>query len=156
METLQRAMHQLSDYRIDETLGPSSQPLRTLYAFQSPDRLSYQLSTGGETVIIGSVRYSRSTPTERWVAETTLPIHVPDFAWDSGPIQDARVVDAGEPGGEQVVSFFDAPYGSPVWFRLVVDGQGLARQTEMRARGHFMDQRYFDFDAAFSIAPPVV
>jgi len=156
VETLQRAMHQLSDYRIDETLGPSSQPLRTLYAFQSPDRLSYQLSTGGETVIIGSVRYSRSTPTERWVAETTLPIHVPDFAWDSGPIQDARVVDAGEPGGEQVVSFFEAPYGSPVWFRLVVDGQGLARQTEMRARGHFMDQRYFDFDAAFSIAPPVV
>src|SRR5260370_11562159 len=77
-------MHQLSDYRIDETLGPSSQPLRTLYAFQSPDRLSYQLSTGGETVIIGSVRYSRSTPSERWVAESTLPINVPDFAWDSG------------------------------------------------------------------------
>ena len=156
MQTLQRAMHQLNAYRVDETLGPSSQPLRTLYAFQSPDRLSYQLSTGGETVIIGSCRYSRSTPTERWVAESTLPIHVPDFAWDSGPIQNAAVVDAGEPGGEQVVSFFEAPYGSPVWFRLVVDGQGLVRQAEMRARGHFMDQRYFDFDAAFSIVPPVV
>ncbi len=155
-QTFQRAMHQLNAYRIDETLGPSSLPLRTLYAFQSPDRLTYQLSTGGETVIIGSVRYSRSTPTERWLVESTLPIHVPDFAWDSGPIQDARVVDAGEPGGEQVVSFFEAPYGSPVWFRLVAGGQGLVRQAEMRARGHFMDQRYFDFDAAFSIVPPVV
>jgi len=39
---------------------------------------------------------------------------------------------------------------------LVVDGQGLVHQAEMRARGHFMDQRYFDFDAAFSIVPPVV
>ncbi len=156
MQTVQRAMHQLSAYRIDETLGPASQPLRTLYAFQSSDRLSYQLSTGGETVIIGSVRYSRSTPTGRWVAEVTLQVKVPDFAWDSGPIQDASIVDAGEPGGEQVVSFFEAPYGSPVWFNLVVDRQGLVRQAEMRARGHFMDQRYFDFDAAFSIVPPVV
>src|SRR5260370_17734808 len=111
--------------------------MRTLDAFQSPDRVSYQLSTGVETVIIGSVRYSRSTPTERWGAESTLPIHVPDFAWDSGPIQNATVVDAGEPGGEQVVSFFEAPYGSPVWFNLVVDCQALVRHPEMRSRGHF-------------------
>src|SRR5260370_5261007 len=104
-------MHQLSDYRIDETLGPSSQPLRTLYAFQSPDRLSYQLSTGGETVIIGSVRYTRATPTERWVAESTLPIHVPDFAWDSGPIQDPRGVHAGGPVRDQVGSVFEDPSG---------------------------------------------
>lgn len=122
----------------------------------APDRLSYQLSTGGETVIVGTVRYSRSTPTGRWVVEGTLPIRVPDFAWDSGPIQDARIVDASGPGSEQVVSFFEAPYGSPVWFRLFIDGQGLVRQAEMRARGHFMDDRYFDLDAGFSIVAPVV
>ena len=156
VQALQRAMHQLSAYRIDQTLGPASRPLRTLYAFQSPDRLSYQLSTGGETVIVGTVRYSRSTPTGRWVVEDTLPIRVPDFAWDSAPIQDATIVDASGPGGEQVVSFFEAPYGSPVWFRVIVDGQGLVRQAEMRARGHFMDDRYFDLDAGFSIVPPVV
>ncbi len=156
VQMLQRAMHQLHAYRIDETLGPASRPLRTLYAFQSPDRLSYQLSTGGETVIVGTVRYSRSTPTGRWVVEDTLPIRVPDFAWDSAPIQDATIVDASGPGGEQVVSFFEAPYGSPVWFRVIVDGQGLVRQAEMRARGHFMDDRYFDLDAGFSIVPPVV
>jgi len=156
VQTLQRAMHQLSGYRIRETLGPASQPLRTMYAFQAPDRLSYQLSTGGQTVIIGAVRYSRSTPTGRWMAEATLPVKVPVFAWDSGPIQDARIVDAGEPGGVQVVSFFEAPYGSPAWFRIVVDDHGLVHQADMRARGHFMDDQYFDFDAAFSIVPPVV
>src|SRR5260370_26769677 len=65
VQTLQRAMHQLSDYRIDETLGPAMQPLRTLYAFQSPDRLSYQLSTGGAPGVIGTGRDARSTPSQR-------------------------------------------------------------------------------------------
>jgi len=156
VQTLQRTMHQLSSYRIDETLEPSSLPLRTAYAFQSPDRVRYQLSTGGETVIVGSARYSRSTVTGRWVAEATLPVKVPNFAWDSGVILNATIVDAHEPGAEQVVTFFEAPYGSPVWFRLVVDEKGLVHEAKMRARGHFMDQRYFDFNGAFSILPPAV
>ncbi len=155
VQTLQRAMHQLSNYRIDETLGPGSTPLRTTYAFQAPDRLSYQLSTGGQTVIVGAIRYSRSSPTGRWVTEATLPVKVPDFAWDSAPPQDATILDASGPGSEQVVSFFEAPFGSPVWFRLLVDSKGLVHQAEMRARGHFMDHRYFDLNAGFSIAPPV-
>ena len=107
-------------------------------------------------MIVGSVRYSRSTPSGRWIVEATLPVRVPEFAWDSGPIQDARIVDASGPGAEQVISFFEAPYGNPVWFRLVFDGQGLIRQAEMRARGHFMDHRYFDLNAGFSILPPAV
>lgn len=155
VQTLQRAMHQLSSYRIDETLGPASTPLRTAYAFQAPDRLSYQLSTGGQTVIVGTVRYSRSIPTGHWVTEATLPVKVPDFAWDSAPPQDVTIVDVSGPGGEQAVSFFEAPYGSPVWFRLFVDSNGLVHQAEMRARGHFMDHRYFDFDAGFSIVAPI-
>jgi hypothetical protein len=156
LQKLQRAMHQLSGYRIDETLEPASQPLRTMYAFQAPDRLSYQLSTGGQTVIIGAIRYSRSTPTGRWLTEATLPVKVPDFAWDSAPPRDATIVDASGPGAKQVVSFFESPYGSPVWFRLFIDGKGLVRLAEMRARGHFMDDHYFDLDAGFSIVPPVV
>ena len=156
VQTLQRAMHQLSAYRIDETLWPASQPLRIMYAFQSPDRLSYQLSTGGQTVIVGSTRFSRSTPTGRWIVEATLPVKVPEFAWDSGPMQDARIVDESGPGAEQVVSFFEASNGTPVWFRLVVDSQGLVREAEMRARGHFMDHRYFDLNAGFSILPPAI
>jgi hypothetical protein len=76
---------------------------------------------------------------------------VPDFTWDSGLIQDARIVDASGPGDEQVISLFEARCGSPVWFRLFVDGQGLVRRAEMRARGHFMDDRDFDLDVGFSI-----
>lgn len=155
IQSVQQAMHKLNTYRLDETLGPARVPLQTMYEFQAPDRLSYQLSTGGQTVIVGSVRYSRSNPTRPWLAEATLPIKVPEFAWDSAPIQDARIVSATAPGGEQVVSFFEALYGSPVWFRLTVGGNGLVSHAEMRARGHFMDHRYFDLDGAFSILPPV-
>ena len=156
VRTMQRAMHNVTTYRIDEAVGPGSQPLRTSYAFQAPDRLRYQLSTGGETVIIGSVRYSRSTPTGNWTTEATLPVKVPDFAWDSGPIKNPRIAEASATTGDQVVSFYEAPYGSPVWFRIVVDGQGLVRQAEMRARGHFMDHRYYDLNSGPSILPPAV
>ena len=156
VRTMQRAMHNVTTYRIDEAVGPGSQPLRTSYAFQAPDRLRYQLSTGRETVIIGSVRYSRSTPTGNWTTEATLPVKVPDFAWDSSPIQDPRIAAASATTGDQVVSFYEAPYGSPVWFRIVVDGQGLVHQAEMRARGHFMDHRYYDLNSGPSILPPAV
>ena len=107
-------------------------------------------------MIIGSVRYSRSTPTGNWTTEATLPVKVPDFAWDSAPIKDPRIAAASATTGDQVVSFYEAPYGSPVWFRIVVDGQGLVHQAEMRARGHFMDHRYYDLNSGPSILPPAV
>lgn len=66
------------DYRIDETLEPASRPLRTMYSFQSPDRLSYQLSTGGQTVIVGGPLVTVDSD-RSWVA-ATLPVTVPEFA----------------------------------------------------------------------------
>ena len=154
IKSMQRAMHELRTYRIDETLGPAKVPLQTEYEFQAPDRLSYQLSTGGQTVIVGSVRYSRSNPSEVWSTAATLPVKVPEFAWDSAPIQNAFVTRSDQ-GEEKVISAFELLYGSPVWFRMTVGRDGFVSQAEMRARGHFMDHRYFDFDAAFSITPPV-
>lgn len=44
--------------------------------------------------------------------------------------------------------------GTPVWFRLWIDDRGLVRRAEMRAQGHFMDHRYYDFDAPVTIKPP--
>jgi hypothetical protein len=41
------------------------------------------------------------------------------------------------------------------WFRVWGDADGLARRAEMRAQGHFMDDRYYDFDALFTIEPPL-
>ncbi|MBW3603048.1 MAG: hypothetical protein KY434_10175, partial [Actinobacteria bacterium] len=54
-----------------------------------------------------------------------------------------------------VVSFFIDHSSGPIWYRLWVDDDGLARRAEMRARGHFMDHRYYDFGAPLTIRPPV-
>jgi hypothetical protein len=42
----------------------------------------------------------------------------------------------------------------PVWFRLWVDPQGYVHRAEMRAPGHFMDHRYYDYDVPITIQPP--
>jgi hypothetical protein len=42
----------------------------------------------------------------------------------------------------------------PVWFRLWIDSGGLVHRAEMRAPGHFMDHRYYGFDAPIAIRPP--
>jgi hypothetical protein len=57
-------------------------------------------------------------------------------------------------GALQVVSFYEALDGAPVWFELSVDGQGLVERAAMRAQAHFMTHRYYDFDAPLTIAPP--
>jgi len=51
-------------------------------------------------------------------------------------------------------AFFGPSDSAPIWFRLWVDADGLVRRAEMRAAGHFMDQRYGDFDAHLAIQAP--
>lgn len=54
----------------------------------------------------------------------------------------------------QILAFFADVNGSPIWYRLWVDAEGLVHRAEMRARGHFMDHRYSRFDIPVEIAPP--
>jgi hypothetical protein len=61
-----------------------------------------------------------------------------------------------EVGGVRArVLSFSGSGSIPIWFRLWVDDQGLVRKAEMRAQGHFMDHRYFAFDAPLEIERPV-
>jgi hypothetical protein len=105
---------------------------------------------------------ARQADSGTWRAEdfgTSLP--VPSFVWDSpesgGTYVGAHVVGAETVDGVEthVLTFFlDLPQ-TPVWFRLWSDTSGLVRRASMRAQGHFMDQRYTDFDATVSIEPPI-
>ena len=157
VQTATRKMQQLHAYRIAETLGPARIPLHTDYELQAPDRLQYMLATGAETVFIGATRYSRDGPADQWKAEDSLPIRVPTLIWTQETIQGAWIIGVDEADGvpTQVVAFFEELDGGPIWFRLWVDGQGFVRRAELRARGHFMDHRYFDFDGAISIVAPI-
>jgi hypothetical protein len=161
-ERAQTRMHELQSYRLEEVLsaglGASS---HSIYAFVSPDSFTSQAIQEGEVttevVNIGGTRYLRRSPDAPWEKQTGGPSpDVPSLIWDYFlPPVAPRVIGAERVDGirTEVVAF--AGTGSlPIWFRLWVDDEGLVRRAEMRAQGHFMDHRYFDFDAPIDIEPP--
>jgi copper transport protein len=154
VDRLQRVMHALRTYRLDETLRPARVPLQVTYAFQAPDRLAYQVRGGGDTVIIGPEQFSRDGPDAAWHVASMPAVQVPDFIWDGSRAVAAHVLAAPTGGALQVVSFYESLDGVPVWFQLSVDGQGLVEQAAMRAQAHFMTHHYYDFDTPLTISPP--
>jgi copper transport protein len=153
---LEARMSGLRALRVYETLRPAPVPLVAKYAFEAPDRMSLDLSSGGESIIVGPVRYSRDGPAAQWKMEDALPVRAPAFPWDSGPVVAPTLLGVGEADGVpvQVVSVFNGTAETPVWMRVWVDGDSLVRRVEMRARAHIMDDRNYDFDAPIVIAAP--
>jgi hypothetical protein len=161
VQRAQRRMHELRSYRQIEVLSSGVGSSRSVYAFVAPDRFTSRYIQQGEvkteTIVIGGTRYLRRSPEAPWEKETGGPSpDVPTFVWDSFmPAVAPQIVGAERVEGvrTEVVAF--AGTGAlPIWFRLWVDGAGLVRKAEMRAQGHFMDHRYFAFDAPIEIEPP--
>lgn len=164
VERMRERMRRVRTLRFEELLGPAEGVpggrLRTEYEMQAPDRLRYEISSGAAAVWIGTTRWLRDQPNGAWRGEEagiTLP--VPSFVWDPPAVRQlvaARVLGTAEVDrvNTQILAFFSEAGSLPVWFRVWVDADGLARRAEMRAPGHFMDHRYSDFDAPFSIEPP--
>lgn len=157
---METRMHTLRTFRLQESLGPIQPPVRATYEFQAPDRIHYEIENGNALIWIGPARYLKEGPTGAWQPEDAgFSLRVPQFIWDVSPAPDfvaphllgEESVD-GTP--TQIVSFFEQSGSQPVWFRLWIDPDGLVRRAQMRAQAHFMDHRYYDFDAPFSIEPP--
>lgn len=158
LEVMRTRMGRLRAYRIEEVLRPADPPIRTLYSFASPDRMRIESSTGFEVVSIGTTQFRRERGAASWeVSENAPAIRVPFFIWDTFPPSAARLLTRAAVEGidTQVVSFFAGESSTPIWFRLWVDSEGLVRKAEMRAQGHFMDHRYYDFDEPLAIERPV-
>jgi len=114
-------------------------------------------SGGSQMVWIGGTRYLRQGDGSWQVLHGGPPPVVPSFIWDFfRPFIDARILGrtAVEGVPTRVVTFFGKSGVTPLWFRLWVDREGLVRQAQMRAQGHFMDDRYYDFDQPILIEPP--
>lgn len=162
---MMRTMHSLDSYRLDESLTSGlGTTVRATYAFLAPDRYTSRVQQQGgetsETIVIGGTRYLRSSHEGPWEKQTGgPPLDVPSFIWDSfQPLTEPRVIGHERVAGLDTteVSFFGGTeQGTPVWFRLWIDDRGLVRRAEMRAQGHFMDHRYYDFDAPITIRPPM-
>ena len=154
-------MHGLSAYRMSEHLTSGIPPgLDATYAFRSPDRARIEVGGSSEQIFIGSTRYARDSTDAPWVVSRGAPpLSVPLFTWDSIlPWIDARVVGTAkvEHARTRIISFFAGTSDVPAWFRFWVAPDGRILREQMRAPGHFMDHRYFDFNGPIRIDPPVV
>ena len=141
-----------------EELSSGKGSIRSDYAFVAPDRARIDVEDRSTTVFVGGTRYLREGTGPWQVQRNSPPLSVPIFIWDSfRPWVDPWIVGSKRVDGRpaRVLSFFGSSGGTPAWFRLWIGGDGLVLQAQMRAQGHFMDQRYGDFDAPIQIqAPP--
>ena len=154
-------MAALTSYRLDEELTSGlGTTVRSTYAFVAPSSFeSHTVETGSSfsTVWIGDTRYTREGE-GAWKVEQGAPaVPVPTYIWDSfRPYRDVQILGSARVDGVHTteLAFAGGEQDLPVWFRFWIDGKGLVHRAEMRAPGHFMDHRYYDFDAPITIQPP--
>jgi copper transport protein len=153
-------MHRLSSYRMSEELSSGLAEVFARYRFQAPNLARIDVQGGSSSVFIGTTRYVRQEPGAPWRVERDAPsLPVPRFTWDAfRPWHDAHALGSEPVANERtgVIAFFGSSGDLPVWFRLWVAADGRVLRADMRAPGHFMDQRYFAFDRPNSIEPPDV
>ncbi len=159
LDRAQQRIHQLTTYRLYETLSSGlGTTIPATYEYQAPNRLRSVVSGRSESIWIGTDRYTRDHPGGPWQLEKGgPPIPVPSFIWDYfKPFVDPRMLGQATVDGVRttIVSFTDGQKGTPIWFRLWIDPEGLVRRAEMRAPGHFMNDRYYDLDKPFTISAP--
>lgn len=154
---MQERMHDLQTYRLEETLSSGRATVRANYAFEAPDRMRITVDSGSDRILVANREWSRRRPQAPWKEELGIKPKVPRFVWDSGGDPMAPRILGQSPVKENrstILSFFGGSGGTPIWFRLWIDDDGLVHRAEMRAQGHFMGHRYFAFDAPFEIVPP--
>jgi hypothetical protein len=155
------AMARLSSYRLEENLTSGlGTTVHTTYAFSAPDSFASELEEPGgifRTIWIGDTRYTREDDKPWEIDRGSSAPPVPTYIWDSfEPYRDVRIVGQEIVAGVRTteIAFVGGTSDLPVWFRLWTDAGGLVHRAEMRAPGHFMDHRYFDYDEPITIEPP--
>jgi len=159
LQQAQARIHQLRTYRLFETLSSGIATIASRYSFQAPNRME-SVVNDSRTVWVADTRYTRERPGDPWKVERGGPsIPVPTFIWDYfKPFVDPRIVGTEQVDGRRasLVSFFGGRrQDTAIWFKLWVDPRGLVLRAHMRAIGHFMNDRYYDFDAPLQIQAPV-
>jgi len=158
LDRMQQRMHELGTYKEDDSLNSGLAAIQSQYAFVAPDRMESSVNGQSQVIWIGTTRYLLDSPGGTWQVEQGGPsIPVPSFIWDYfKPFIAPRILGIQMADGHktQILAFYGQSGSTGVWFRLWVDAQGLVLQAQMRADGHFMDDRYYDFNAPITIQPP--
>jgi copper transport protein len=151
VDRLANVIHGLDSVSFFERLSSGTTSIETTWREAPPNRLTYAIHGGGQSVIIGTRRWDRQ-PGEKWVESAQTPLDLPAPPWQGQRVSNARVVSRN--GDSVVLAFFDAK-GGPAWFRVVVDSKTLRpRRLTMIAPAHFMHHRYYALGQRVRIVPP--
>lgn len=161
LRAAEKRMDELETLRYDEVFGPSDPPTTSTWEIVAPDRLHGVIDRQGdhrETLRIGDRRWRREGADGDWEGGEPggLQVTANRFIWEQDSRIAIRIVGDETLDGvpTRQVSFFLGEHRLAIWFRLWVDDAHLVRRAEMRAQGHFMDHRYYDFDDDIDIRPP--
>lgn len=152
-----RAMNRLSSLRERQTLGDGRTTVTTDYEYAAPDRLRLRNSAGGETIAAGARRFDRPAGGEwsagLWPDEGGYRWPKYDYARTATEVTILGREDVdGVPCW--VVAFFDPENNARFTF-WIGEADALVRRQTMLYTGHFMDSRFFDFNAPIAIEPPI-
>jgi hypothetical protein len=129
--------------------------LNTVWRSEAPNRLSYQIRSGGAGVIIGKTRWDRVVG-GGWKRSTQIPpLAMPAPPWGAGSY-DVSLLGGGRLGGHAVVRFSMFEPTTPAWYTVTIDRRTLRTlSVSMTAAAHFMQDDYVDFNGPRQIRPPV-
>lgn len=147
-----REMRTLEALQIDQTLTSGLRgSARARYLVQPPDRLSFRTSDGIRSVIVGSRRWDLEP--DGWVQSPSERTLLPTYPWADAT--NARLLGTARVAGTLVreLALYKGGRGSS-WFRLFVDDADRVLEAEMLTAGHFMTDRYSDFNGPIQIRPP--
>jgi hypothetical protein len=136
-----------------DSYGDGRVTLQTLWKVVAPDRLSYRIATGEESIVIGDRRWIKPSGSKRWITTAQQPIVQPVPFWSSAV--DARILGTVSVHGQPAwkISFFDPQ--APGWFTILVDKKTThTMDMRMLATAHFMHDSYGRFNGPLSIVPP--
>ena len=152
LRAMRQRMAKIRTVRVRETLSSGQAGIRTRFAFQAPNRMSYRISNGAKAVVIGARRWDWDGG--RWQTEATEPIRAPAYIWTgaANPWLLGSTVLRGEP--VRVLSLFRDDPQYPAWFQLFVDAENRVLRADMLSVGHFMVDRFSGFDQPVAIEPP--
>jgi len=138
------------------TSGPGTF-VRTLYRFRAPSRFAYRTSSGGHRIVIGKRQWTR-TVGDPWQAQPLggfAAFRIRDFFRWSVYAQAARLLTVRGGGGRRFAEVALMDRATPVWYRLTIDLATMrVLKDRMITKAHFMDRRYFGFNAPVRISPP--
>ncbi len=162
----QGAMNRLRSVRQYErvTSGPGSLAV-IHYRLRAPNRFAYRTNVGSAAITIGERSWDRVSGTlirgaahpwkrSRYAGGGPSFTTRSWFRW-TPYAQALRLLGIHRQQGRRIAEIALYDQGTPVWWRLWIDlGSMRALHGRLIAQGHYMTQRYYDFNGALRIVPP--